>query len=279
MRLGDDYRHLTITTEGRAVWATIDNPPINLITRELLIDLLKFSERVAVDEESTVVVLQSANPDFFMAHFDVTLLQGVAGEAPARPSKLGAFDEMIERFRTMPKATICKIAGRVGGGGSEIAMGCDMRFAALGRATMNQMEVPIGILPGGGGTQRLPNLIGHNRAAELILGGLDLDARTGEAWGYFNRALPPDALDGHVDGLARRIAGFEPAAVRGAKAAMLAAQPDPTEGLIEETHLFDVLLASPSGQRLLQRFLDLGGQTPSGELRIEDLAAEVNTDG
>ena len=117
MDLGDDYRCLSIETEGRAVWATIDNPPINLITRELLIDLLKFSERVAADPESTVVVLQSANPDFFIAHFDVTLLQSEPGEAPPRPTELNAFDSMIERFRTMPKATIAKVAGRIGGGG------------------------------------------------------------------------------------------------------------------------------------------------------------------
>lgn len=275
MSFGDDYEHLSIATEGRAVWATIDNPPINLITRELLVDLLRFSERAAADPNSTVVVIQSANPDFFIAHFDVTLLQREPGEAPPRPTELNAFDEMIERFRTMPKATICKIAGRVGGGGSELAMGCDMRFAARGCAVMNQMEVPIGIIPGGGGTQRLPGLVGHSRAAELILGGLDLDAVTGEAWGYFNRALPPEDLDAYVDGLARRVASFDPDAVRGAKHSLLRAQVEPTDGLIDETHIFNTLQASDSAQQLLQRFLELGGQTPAGELRMEDLAAEI----
>ena len=250
MGLGDDYRHLS----------------------------LRFSERVAADPDSTVVVLQSANPDFFIAHFDVTLLQSEPGDPPPRPETLNAFDEMIERFRTMPKATIAKIAGRIGGGGSELAMGCDMRFAALGRAVMNQMEVPIGIIPGGGGTQRLPGLVGHNRAAELILGGLDLDAATAEAWGYVNRALPADELDSYVDGLARRIASFDPDAVRGAKAALLRAQPDPTERLIDETHVFDRLLAGAPAQDLLQRFLDRGGQTAEIEERIEDVAAELNRD-
>ena len=276
MDLGDEYHHLTIAVEGRAVWATIDNPPVNLITRELLIDLLKFSERVAADPDSTVVVLQSANPDFFMAHFDVTLLQRTPGAPPEPASELNAFDQMVERFRTMPKATICKIAGRVGGGGSEIAMGCDMRFAAIGRAVMNQMEVPIGIIPGAGGTQRLPGLVGSNRAAELVLGGLDLDAETGAAWGYFNRALPADELDAQVDGLARRIASFDPAAVRGAKEALVRAQPDPVPGLIEETRIFDRLVADEPAQTLMQRFLDAGGQTPEVERRIESVAAEVN---
>jgi len=276
MDLGDDYQCLSIETEGRAVWATIDNPPINLITRELLIDLLKFSERVAADPESTVVVLQSANPDFFIAHFDVTLLQSEPGEAPPRPTELNAFDSMIERFRTMPKATIVKVAGRIGGGGSELAMGCDMRFAALGRAVMNQMEVPIGIIPGGGGTQRLPRLIGASRAAELILGGIDLDAATGEAWGYFNRSLPPEELDPFVDDLARRIASFDREAVRGAKEALLCSQTDPVEGLLDETHIFERLLAREPAQTLMQRFLDHGGQTADVEQRIEHVAAELN---
>ena len=95
MDLGDDYHHLTIETEGRAVWATIDNPPINLITRELLIDLLRFSERAMADPDSTVIVLQSANPDFFIAHFDVTLLQ---------PSVVfGRGDSFFNRFGALLK--------------------------------------------------------------------------------------------------------------------------------------------------------------------------------
>lgn len=280
MDLGDDYQHLSITVEGRAVWATIDNPPINLITRELLIDLLKFSQRVADDPDSTVVVLQSANPDFFMAHFDVTLLQQPPRPSVAAPQsdvvELNAFDEMVERFRTMPKATIAKIAGRIGGGGSEIAMGCDMRFAAIGGAVMNQMEVPIGLIPGAGGTQRLPGLVGHNRAAELVLGGVDLDAETGAAWGYFNRALPATELDPYVDGLARRIASFDPDAVRGGKEALRRAQPDPVPGLLDETRIFDRLVAGAAAQRLLQRFLDVGGQTREVEQRIEPVGTELN---
>lgn len=270
------YDTLRVEVDGRILWVTIDNPPINLITRGLLVDLLRFTERARADD-ATVVVLQSANPEFFMAHFDVRALLVEPSAPPPRPTELNVFDQLCERFRTMDKATICKIAGRVGGGGSEIAMACDMRFAALESARMNQMEVPLGIIPGGGGTQRLPGLIGHNRAAELVLGGIDLDAATGEQWGYFNRALPEAALDAHVEGLARRIASFDPAAVRGAKQALLVATPDPTPGLLEETHIFNGLQASSSGQAKMQRFLDIGGQTLEGERRIEDLSGELGT--
>lgn len=273
------HRTLEVTTRGRVVTVRIDNPPVNVITRELLIDLLKVTEELAADEATTVLVLESANPDFFIAHFDVSLL--LAGERSAPdgpPDELNVFDQLCERFRTMPKVTIAKIAGRVGGGGSEISMACDMRYGALGKAIVNQMEVPIGILPGGGGTQRLPRMVGWGRAAEVILGGVDLDAETGERWGYFDRALPPDTLDAFVDDLADRIGSFPPGAVRHAKAAMLAGAPDPTSGLLAETHHFNQLMATPEAAAAMQRFLDLGGQTVEGELRVAEISAQAARD-
>ena len=103
----------------------------------------------------------------------------------------------------MPKATIAVIEGRVGGGGSELALSCDMRFAALGRAVFNQPEVALGILPGGSGTVRLPRLVGRSRALEVILGCDDVPAELAERWGWVNRALPPDELWPFVDRLAR----------------------------------------------------------------------------
>ncbi len=270
------FEKLTIERHERVAWVTIDNPPVNVMTRELFIDLVKASSELGEDDEISVVVLQSANPDFFIAHFDVELLVGAPlSSSPEPPSELNLFDQMCERFRTMPKVTICKIAGRVGGGGSELAMACDMRFGALERAVMNQMEVPIGIIPGGGGTQRLPRLIGWNRAAEIIFGGIDLDAETGERWGYFNRALPADALDDHVGALAARIASFSPDALRHAKAAMLEGQAPLESGLMNETHHFDQLMAQPESRALMQRFLDLGGQTAAGEMDVAALSAHT----
>jgi enoyl-CoA hydratase/carnithine racemase len=270
------YRHLHLSSESRVLYVTIDNPPINLITKSLLVDLIRFSEWLVTDENNTVVVFQSANPNFFIAHFDVeALLEQPTEPESKHPEELNIFDQLCERLRLLDKVTICKIAGRVGGGGSEIAMACDMRFAALDAAIMNQMEVPIGIIPGGGGTQRLPGLIGYNRSAELILGGLDLDARTGEEWGYFNRALPAKELDEYVTWLANRIASFDPSAVRNAKASLLNSIPALKNGLLEESNYFNELCYSANGRRLMQRFLDLGGQTVEGELRIPDLSAEV----
>jgi enoyl-CoA hydratase/carnithine racemase len=268
---------LEVRLERGVAWVTIDSPPINLLSRSLYAQLRHLSVTLEADDEVRVVVLQSANPDFFIAHFDVeAILRFPAEGEAARSQQLNAFHVMCERFRTMPKATIAKVAGRVGGGGSELAASCDMRFGLLGRTIVNQMEVPLGILPGGTGTQRLPRLVGRGRALEIILGGADLDAATAERWGYLNRAFETrEALDAHVDDLAQRIASYPPSAVALAKAATLAAEPDNLPGLVEEAYLFERLLRTPEAAPAMRRFLELGGQTPEGERQVGELNRQI----
>jgi enoyl-CoA hydratase/carnithine racemase len=268
---------LRVTIEEGVAWATIDNPPVNLLDRQLYAELRRFAVSAGEDDAGRVVVLQSANAEVFIAHFDVeTILRfPVEGEA-ARAEQLNPFHQMCERFRTMPKPTIAKIAGRVGGGGSELALSCDMRFGLLDRTVVNQMEVPLGILPGGTGTQRLPRLMGRGRALEVILGGTDLDAATAERWGYLNRAFAtPAELDAHVADLAARMAAYPPQAVALAKQAALAAEPDWRPGLVEEDYLFQRLLRTPEAAPAMRRFLELGGQTREGELAVGELNARV----
>ncbi|MDA3038773.1 MAG: enoyl-CoA hydratase/isomerase family protein [Actinomycetota bacterium] len=271
-----DFELIRVANDDGVLTALLDNPPVNLITRQLFRELRLFADEVAVDPEARVVVLRSADPDFFLAHFDVTLILGfpVEGEAQ-RATEISGFHRMCERFRTMPKPTICEIAGRVGGGGGELAASCDMRFGALGRTTLCQMEVPLGILPGGTGTQRLPALLGRGRAMEVVLGGDDIDAAMLERWGWLNRALAADDLTPFVDRLARRLAGFSSGAVALAKAAVLAASPDPTTGLLDEAYLFDQSLRLADTPDRMRRFLELGGQTRAGELRVGELGGEI----
>ncbi len=258
-------------------WATIDNPPINLFSIPLYMEMAHFAEEVAADSRVRVVVLQSANPDFFIAHFDVEAILGFPTDgAPEREKEHNAFHAMCERFRTMPKATIAKIAGRVGGGGSELCESLDMRFGALGKTVINQMEVALGILPGGTGTQRLPRLLGTGRALVVVLGSDDLDAATAERWGYLNRALPPAELDGFVERLAKRIASFPAEAIALAKQSVRNAEALPLrEGLFEEAYLFQRSLRVPEAQRRMRRFLEIGGQTRDGELRVSELGAKL----
>jgi enoyl-CoA hydratase/carnithine racemase len=257
--------------------ATIDAPPINVMTIALYLELAQTVATLATDPEVRVVVFRSADPDFFIAHFDVSaILEFPTDGEPVRDNNPNPFHVMCETVRTMPKATIAEIHGRVGGGGSEFSSSCDMRFGATGKTVVNQMEVPLGILPGGTGTQRLPRLVGRGRALEIILGGVDIDADTAERWGYLNRALPPEELRPFVDSLARRIAAFPPNAVALAKQCVLNAESLPLhEGLVEEAYLFQTTLRDPKAQAAMRRFLSLGGQTREPELRMGDLVTEL----
>ncbi len=271
-----DYRLLNVTVTGAVASVVIDNPPINLINRPLYVELLKLSAELKADPTLAVVVLSSALPDFFIAHFDLTELLNLPTDGPAeRDSELNPFHQMCERFHTMDKVTIAQIEGRVGGGGSELAASCDLRYGVRGRTLVNQMEVPLGILPGGSGTQRLPRLLGRGRALEIILGGADLDAETAERWGYLNRIFHADEIAPFVSALAQRIASFPIEAVRLAKESVDGAEMPLAEGLRNEAYLFARLLRNDSAQQAMRRFLELGGQTRSGELAVDKLASAI----
>ena len=270
-----DYRLLHVEIRDGVATAALDNPPVNVITLPLFAELARFAAEVAEDDAVRAVVLRSADPDFFIAHFDVEAILGFPVDRPAVRSPDNPFHQMCERYRTMPKATIAQIEGRVGGGGSELVQAFDMRFGVRGRTVWSQMEVPIGILPGGGGTQRLPRLVGRGRALEIILGGADVDAETAERWGLLNRSFERDEIGPFVDALARRIASHPPEAVRLAKAAVDAAERPLAEGLVEESYLFQCLLRSDEAQRRMRGFLEAGGQTREVELRVGEVAARL----
>ncbi len=272
----DDYDLIRIEVKDGVAVATVDAPPINVMTLSLFGEIARFGQAVGDDDSVRVVVLKSADPDFFIAHFDVAAILEFPIDDEAQRSPDNPFHQMCERYRTMPRVTIAQIEGRVGGGGCELIQAFDMRFGVRGRTTINQMEVPIGILPGGGGTQRLPRLVGRGRALEIILGGEDLDAETAERWGLLNRALGADEIGSFVETLAQRIASFPAEAIKLAKQAVDAAELPLAEGLIEEAYLFQRLLRTDDAQRNMRRFLEMGGQTRDGEREVGNLSARVN---
>lgn len=271
-----DFKLLDVAITQNIANITINNPPINILTSALYQELVALVEELQADSALTVVVFKSADPDFFIAHYDVAnILQFPTHGAPERSAELNPFHTMCERLRTMNKVTIAQIEGRVGGGGSEFAASMDMRFGVIGKTIVNQMEVPLGILPGGSGTQRLPRLVGRGRALEIILAGEDLDAETAERWGYLNRVYTADAIAGKVAALAQRIASFPASAVRLAKASVNAADLPIHQGLQEEAYLFARLLRTDSAQRNMGRFLEIGGQTREGESQVAELAGRL----
>jgi enoyl-CoA hydratase/carnithine racemase len=264
-----DFTGLHVAVEGGVARVVIDHPPINLFDLDLMVAFDGLGRQLAADDDVRVVIVRSADADFWIAHADVGLILGLPRDpdAPA-PTELGFFHQMVERFRTMPKTTIAEIAGIARGGGAEFAASFDLRIAGDG-AVLGQPEVALGILPGGGGTQRLARLVGRSRALQIVLGCGDVDATTAAAWGWVNEVVAGDDLVGHVDALARRIASFPAVAIAEAKASVLAADPDPTPGLLQEEHRFNRLLAEPEAIDRMERFLAIGGQTRAVELDLE----------
>jgi enoyl-CoA hydratase/carnithine racemase len=268
----DGYETLRVSVADGIARITIDHPPINLFDLQLMLELDRLGGEVSDDAEVLVVIVDSADPDFFIAHADVTLILGLPREERATANtELGFFHAMCDRFRTMPKATIALIEGRVRGGGSEFVSSFDMRFASRERALFGQPEVPLGIIPGGGGTQRLPRLVGRARALEIILGGNDVDGPLAEEWGWVNRALPDAELRPLVDALAARIASFPPGAIAAAKASVDNALLDPVPGLCEEERVFSQTLLDPEAVRRMELFMSMGGQTRDVERDLTSL--------
>jgi enoyl-CoA hydratase/carnithine racemase len=260
------FNALKLQIERGVAWVTIDHPPINLFDLVLIQEMDRIGRALESDNSVRVVVLQSANPDFFIAHADVTLIQQLPKTVPQKPTSLGGFHQMVDRFRTMPKATIGKIEGRARGGGSELLLSLDMRFGAIGRAILSQPEVAVGIIPGGSGTQRLPRLVGRGRALEVILGCQDFSAELAERYGYINRALRQEELTPFVERLAYRIASFPASAIALAKASVDAAELPTALGLLEEAHYFNQTLATKEAQERMAAFMAAGGQTYAVEL-------------
>jgi enoyl-CoA hydratase/carnithine racemase len=269
---GAPYSALRVAAAGGIARVTIDHPPLNLLDAALLDDLDRAGQALAGDDAVRVVVVDSADPEFFIAHADVRGMIGRGDARAQRRARLSRFAELTERWRTMPKATIAVIEGRARGGGSEFALALDMRFAARETAILAQPEVGLGIPPGGGATQRLPRLTGRGRALEIVLGGDDFDAETAERYGWVNRALPAAELRPFVDRLAARIAAFPAPAVAAAKAALDAGEASFEAGLLEEHRLLRRALATPEATAAMERFLAAGGQTRGYEL---DLGARL----
>jgi enoyl-CoA hydratase/carnithine racemase len=273
----DDYKTLRVTTDDRVAHLTIDNPPVNMLDTALITELKQFADEVRVDKTVRVIVAESANDDFFIAHVDLGFmlhpetfveLASVAEQG----SPLNPMQSLNQQFRSLPQVTIAKLAGRLRGGGNEFAMAFDMRFAAIGRTWLSQPETRMGIIPGGGGTQLLTRLVGRARALEVILGGDLYDAVTAEKYGWVNLALPADQLNPMVDAYARRIAALRPEQVTAAKRAVDAALAATSlaDGMEQEGAALSAVYPAP--EFVVERMraaVDGGIQTRDGELDLE----------
>ena len=273
------HEGLHVDVDDGVAFVTLDHPPVNLFDAVLIGSLWELGGELADDDEVRAIVVRSADPEFFIAHADLALIQGLPRDRRDRPEQLEFIHVFMERWRTLPQVTIAQLEGRARGGGSEFALSLDLRFGAVGRAILGQPEVAVGILPGGSGTQRLPRLVGRGRALEVVLGCDDFDAELAERYGYINRALPAHELGPFVDRLARRIAGFPADAVRLAKRAVDAAGGALHDGLLEEAYRFNLTLADPELDARIDGAMAAGAQTREGELDLPGLIERSSRPG
>ena len=207
-----------LARQSPAYWrVTIDNPPINVMGPEMVRQFQEVIDALEADEHVRVVVFDSAVDDYFLNHSDFTAKLEDLTSMPAGPTGLPPWPDFLVRLTRLPVASIALIRGRATGNGSELTLACDMSFASSEKAIFSQWEVGVGMVAGGGPMARLPQLIGRNRALEVLLGSEDIRGEQAEAYGYVNRALPDADLNALVEALATRIAKFDKWAIANTK--------------------------------------------------------------
>jgi len=234
---------------------TFTNPPINMFVPATIMELGALMTDLDADPSVKVVVFQTGNPDFFIAHLDVA-------KAAERPEVLGLWREFVLGISSSPVVSIAKIRGRTRGIGNEFVLACDMRFASRQNAQFGNPEVGVGLVPGGGALEWLPRLVGRSRALEFLLSGDDFDADIAERYGWVNRTLDDDGLDPFVDALVRRLVSFDREALGAVKAQVNRfGTPTATE-LKSSTDLFFSALAWPGQQARRARVRNLAYGVP-----------------
>jgi enoyl-CoA hydratase/carnithine racemase len=270
--------HLRVIEETSGYWRVLfDHPPLNIVGASMFEGLQDLLARMDASPNLRVVVFESANPEFYLAHFDLTDTSGSLGLInTAGPSGLPILMDTFVRLTKSPVVSIAKIRGRVRGVGSEFVLACDMRFASRENAVLAQVEVGAGVHPGGGGTERLPLLLGRGRALEIVLGANDFDGETAERYGYVNRALPDTELDAFVDVLARRIASFDRRPIAAAKNLINQVSLPPADRLLDALNSFTTALTWPEAQQRFQALFKRGLNQP-GEMenRFGELLATL----
>lgn len=187
------------------------NAPINVLVPESLSSLNEAIKGLSKDSSVKVVIFVSDVKGYFFNHFDLGQMANFAGQRTAEGKPM--FVDLLSNITNAPFITIASIRGRTQGGGDELTLAFDLRYASKESAVFEQPEVGVGLFPGGGGTNFLPKLIGRDRALEVFASGNDYDATLAEKYGWVTRTLPDAELDAFVNKLANRLATFDKTAL------------------------------------------------------------------
>src|SRR5258706_7933687 len=269
------FETLNVRSEGAVLFVEISAPPMNLEGPELIRDLVSLIQQAEADETVQVLVFKSADPDYFIAHVDVTRIKENR-EAAAKLNGDPSIGQMLRHLSASRLVSIAQIEGRVRGVGSEFVLACDMRFAARESAIFGQFEPSFGVIPGAGGAQHLTRLMGRGRALEVMLSAQDYDADLAAAYGWINRALPADEIDDFVSSLAHRIAKFPAGGHAVVKERGNAIALPTVEDIRRDSDLFLEGTRTNEFQELTQAAMKRGFQTTDGEMDLARLVGEIN---
>ena len=240
--------------EGRIALLTVNRPDkMNALNSDVRKALFATFRQLASDDDVRVVVITGAGEKAFIAGADIAEFKDARAVEQYRSMQTGNIYSLLEEF---PKPIIAMINGFCLGGGCELAMACDMRIASS-RARLGQPEVNLGIIPGGGGTQRLPRLVGEGHAMRLIMSGAMIGGEEAARIGLVEQVFPPEELREETLALARTIGSRSPIALQAAKETILAARRMPLdEGLKFERAWFGMLFATDDKDEGVGAFLD-----------------------
>ena len=240
-------KHFTVESDGHVQTWIMSNPPMNYMTGAMVAELLELVGRAEADENLRAIILTGGIEGKFITHYSVEELAEAAADpaecARTFPELEAGFHRLLERIMLMPKVVIAAINGDCMGGGYELALACDFRLAADGPFQIGLPESVLAILPGGGGTQRLPRLIGRARALEVMLFGDVYHPREAERMGMVNRVIAPETLMSFAMGWARTLAKRPPRSIGAIKRAVhLGMDRDLAGGLyIERSEMRDAM--------------------------------------
>ena len=262
-----EYEHLKVEDHGNVVICVLSNPPTHTFTSKSLMEVHDFLDQMEKKKDLRVLAFTGEGEDVFIKHYEVGELadsaekniseakEVSAGYSP--PKELHHFHKMLLRLRDIEAIVIAGINGNTAGGGCEFSLGCDLRIMSEGPYAIGLPETSVGILPGGGGTQRLARLIGSSRALDLILHARLLSPQEAFEFGLINKLVPHERFREELMTYCSDLASRAPIALRQVKK-IIHKGLDKTleEGLLMEQEAFDVTMRSNDAAKAMRSMLD-----------------------
>ncbi|MGW7672700.1 enoyl-CoA hydratase/isomerase family protein [Streptomyces sp. NPDC054775] len=265
MSFATEYKptQFVLTETSPSLWrVSFDNPPVNVIGPGLMKELKELLTELETNKTVKVVVFDSMNPEYFLAHYDLAADPAIAEALPS-PTGYAAWVDILVRLSKLSQVTISAIRGIARGAGSEFVLATDMRFASLEKTILGQMEVGFTAVAGGGATARLSKLIGRGRAFEVMLGGEDFNGELAERYGYVNRAVPDASFESFVDSFATRVSRWDRQVLSDIKGFVNELTLPDDDIFIRQSDAFWASASRPEFQSINQQLFNRGLQTNS----------------